>query len=68
MAVNRDKARSLAAGKLSELAQSDEFGLLQLHLHSMRNFLPVIDHLIGKALVSLGRASVRGEEVASSGR
>ena len=68
MAVNRDKARSLAAGKLSELAQSDEFGLLQSHLHSMRNFLPVIDHSIGKALVSLGRASVRGEEVASSGR
>ncbi|HUU72702.1 MAG TPA: SapC family protein [Burkholderiales bacterium] len=68
MAVNRDKARSLAADKLSELARSDEFGLLQLQLHSMRNFPAVIENSIGKALVSLGHASVRGSEVASSGR
>ena len=39
--VNRDKAKSLASDKLSALAQSDEFGLLQLHLHSLRNF-PVL--------------------------
>ena len=36
--VNREKAKSLASHKLSALAQSDEFGLLQLHLHSLRNF------------------------------
>jgi hypothetical protein len=35
--ANRDKAKALAADRLSMLARSDEFGLLQLHLHSMRN-------------------------------
>ena len=66
--ANRDKAKALAADRLSMLARSDEFGLLQLHLHSMRNFPPVSDRSIGKALVSLGHTSDRGSEVASSGR
>jgi hypothetical protein len=36
--VNRDKLKSLAAEKLTELAKSDELELIYAHLHSLKNF------------------------------
>ena len=38
MVVNRDRARSMTPSQVSDLARSDEFGLLHLHFHSMRHF------------------------------
>ncbi len=42
-AVNRDKLKALPGDTLAELARGDALELLYVHLHSLRNFRPMIE-------------------------
>lgn len=45
LTVNRDRLKALSGEALSDLAKTDELELVYLHLHSMRNFQPLLERL-----------------------
>ncbi len=69
LAVNREKLKALDAGKLADLAKTDELELIYLHLHSMRNFRAMGERLRdadGGDDDGQGEAAPEGEPVGSS--
>ena len=49
MTISRDKLKALSGDQLADLARTDELELLYAHLHSLRNFTPMIERVAGPA-------------------
>jgi len=47
MTISRDKLKGLTGDQLADLARTDELELLYAHLHSLRNFTPMIERVAG---------------------